>query len=262
MQGMRRPPVRPLLPARRSAIRRTASLADAPLSPENCLLAALPRHALRKLVPGFEAVDLRFGDVLFEPGEQITHVYFPGRALVSLLTLADGHLPLEVGLVGRDGMVGIPLILGAPISSVRMLVQGSGSALRMPAAAFLRHFRSDSRLQKALHGYTCTLMNQISQTAACNRFHNVEARLARWLLMTRDRVCTEAFRMTQEFLGHMLGVRRVGVTRAARSLQSRKLIRYARGNIIILDRVRLEASACQCYQVVRYGDDLPGTPTS
>jgi CRP-like cAMP-binding protein len=218
---------------------------------ENSLLAALPRKEYRLLLAGLESVTLTFGKVLYEPGETIRHVYFPDASLVSLLTLADGHLALEVGLIGRDGMVGVPLVLGHNVSTVRALVQGSGTAMRMPAAHFLKEFRVSLPLQREVYRYTHTLMAQISQTAACNRFHVVEARLARWLLMTHDRVKSDQFRMTHEFLGHMLGVQRVAVTNAAHALQKRKLIRYTRGNITVLDRKSLEAAACKCYQVVK-----------
>ncbi len=218
---------------------------------ENSLLAAVPSKEYRRLLAGLEPVTLTFGEVLYEPGETIGHVYFPGASLVSLLTLADGHLALEVGLIGREGMVGIPLVLGQNVSSVRALVQGSGTAMRMASARFLEEFRRSLALQEELYRYTHALMAQISQTAACNRFHVVEMRLARWLLMTHDRVKSDRFRMTHEFLGHMLGVRRVGVTKAAQVLQKRKLISYSRGDITVLDRSGLEAAACQCYDVVK-----------
>jgi CRP-like cAMP-binding protein len=218
---------------------------------ENSLLAAVPRKEYRRLAAGFEAVSLTFGEVLYEPGETIRHVYFPNKSLISLLTLADGHLALEVGLIGREGMVGIPLVLGHTVSSVRALVQGSGMAMRMSAARFRKEFRLSLPLQRELYRYTHSLMAQISQTAACNRFHVVETRLARWLLMTHDRVKSDEFRMTHEFLSHMLGVRRVGVTKAAHALQQRKLIDYHRGDITVLDRAGLEAAACECYEVVK-----------
>lgn len=217
---------------------------------ENSLLAAIPRRDHRVLSASLEPVELIFGDVLYEPMHTISHVYFPGTALVSLLTLADGHLALEVGLIGREGMVGLPLILGHTLSPVRALVQGTGSALRMAAAPFLRQFRDSPALQRELYRFTYALMSQISQTAACNRFHVVESRLARWLLMTHDRVKSDRFYMTHEFLGHMLGVRRVGVTKAAQALQLRGLIRYSRGNIEVLDRKGLEGAACACYGIV------------
>jgi CRP-like cAMP-binding protein len=225
---------------------------------ENSLLAAVPRKAYRSLRAGLEPVTLTFGEVLYEPGETIRHVYFPGASLVSLLTLADGHLALEVGLIGREGMVGIPLVLGHSASSVRALVQGTGTALRMASSRFHDEFRSCPPLQRELYRYVHALMAQISQTAACNRFHVVETRLARWLLMTHDRVKSDQFRMTHEFLGHMLGVRRVGVTRAAQALQTRDLIRYSRGDITVLDRAGLELAACECYKVVKDMHDGAG----
>jgi len=218
---------------------------------ENSLLAALPRRECLQLLAACEPVTLTFGEILYEPGETIRHVLFPGNALVSLLTLADGHLALEVGLIGRDGVVGIPLMLGQTVSAVRALVQGTGSAWRIGSARFLKETRRSLPLRRELYRYTHALMAQISQTAACNRFHVVEQRLARWLLMTHDRVKSDRFHLTHEFLGHMLGVRRVGVTRAAHALQERRLISYSRGDIVVLDRAGLEAVACACYQVVR-----------
>ena len=217
----------------------------------NNLLAALPRKSYQRLLPGLVPVDLAFGKVLYEPGKPIRDVYFPSQSLVSLLTVVEGHLALEVGLVGRDGMVGVPLALGIDASPVRALVQGGGTALRMNAARFRRELRRSPQLQRALHRYVYTLMAQISQTAGCNRFHVVEARLARWLLMTRDRVRSGEFRMTHQFLSHMLGVRRVGVTEAASALQRRKLIEYSRGNIRILDDRGLEKAACACSEGIK-----------
>ena len=222
-----------------------------PIAVASSLLATLPRRDYLRLLAGLEPVTLSFGEVLYEAGDPIRHVYFPGDSLVSLLTLADGHLPLEVGLVGHEGMVGVPLALGIDVSSARALVQGAGTAMRMTAARFRKEFRQSPPLQRELHRYTHVLMVQVTQTAACNRFHVVEARLARWLLMTRDRVRSEQFRMTQEFLAHMLGVRRVGVTKAAGALQQRKLISYNRGKIRILDPEGLEAASCRCYESVK-----------
>jgi CRP-like cAMP-binding protein len=217
----------------------------------NSLLAAVPRKEYRRLLGMLEPVTLTFGEVLYEPGDVIRYVFFPGVSLVSLLTLVDNHLALEVGLVGREGMVGIPLALGSGVSSIRALVQGAGVAMRMKSTHFLKELAQSLPLQRAIYRYTHTLMAQVAQTAACNRFHVVEERLARWLLMTRDRVQSNEFLMTQEFLSHMLGVRRVGVTKAAGQLQKMKLIEYSRGNIRIIDRHGLEAAACSCYRVVR-----------
>ena len=217
----------------------------------NSLLAALPPKERRRLVDEMEAVALTYGEVLYEPGAQIRHVYFPSDCIVSLLTLVDKHHALEVGLVGREGMVGIPLAMEITVSPVRALVQGTGTAMRMKAAPFLKAFRQSQALQRELHHYTYSLMAQITQTAACNRFHVVEARLARWLLMTHDRMSSSPFRLTQEFLSQMLGVRRVGVTKAARALQQENLISYSRGIINILDRKGLESACCSCYEIVK-----------
>lgn len=217
----------------------------------NQLLAALPLKAYTELLPGLSPVTLTFGDVLYEPQQLITHVYFPGDSMVSLLTLVEDHLALEVGLVGREGVVGAALALGVTHSPVRALVQGGGSAMRMDAGRFRSALRRSPPLQRGLLLYINTLMSQVTQTAACNRFHVVEARLARWLLMTRDRMGSSEFRMTQDFLAHMLGVRRVGVTEAAGALQQRKLIEYTRGVLRILDNGGLEAASCSCYEMVR-----------
>ena len=217
----------------------------------NSLLAAIPRKESRRLIDNMEQVALTYGDVLYEPGERIKHVYFPNDSIVSLLTLVDRHQALEVGLVGREGMVGIPLALEFHLSPVRALVQGKGTAMRMKTAPFLKEFRQSPALQRELHRYAYALMTQITQTAACNRFHVIEARLARWLLMTHDRIQTNPFQLTQIFLSHMLGVRRVGVSKAARTLQRNKLIDYSRGNIMILNRKGLESIACSCYAIVK-----------
>ena len=217
----------------------------------NSLLAALPRKAYQQMLSGLSPATLIFGDVLYQAGDAIQDVYFPSECLVSLLTPVDDHLALEVGMVGREGMVGVPLALGIGVSSVRALVQGGGPAQKMSAARFRKELRTNPALQNELNLYVHSLMAQISQTAACNRFHVVEARLARWLLMTRDRVRSGTFRMTHEFLSHMLGVRRVGVTEAATALQRRRLIEYSRGSIKILDHAGLEAASCSCYGIVR-----------
>jgi CRP-like cAMP-binding protein len=219
--------------------------------PANSLLAALPRQDYERMRAELEPVNLVYGEVLYEPGERVRHVYFPGDAHVSLLVVVDKANALEVGLVGREGMVGMSLALGVEDSPVRELVQGSGTALRMKAAAFLEELARCAPLQREVYRYAYAKLAQARQTAACNRFHQVEARLARWLLMTRDRVRTDHFHLTHEFLADMLGVRRAGVTNAAVTLQRRKLIRYRRGNISILDRNGLAAAACSCYEIVR-----------
>lgn len=217
----------------------------------NDLLGAMPRQAYRHMQTSLESVELSYGQVLYEPMGSIRHVYFPIDCLVSLLTAVDQNRTLEVGMVGNEGMVGMPMALGIRVSAVRALVQGSGTALRMTAARFRTEFKNNLPLQRALFRYNHLLMAQISQTAACNRFHDAEHRLARWLLMTSDRLHADEFLLTHEFLGHMLGVRRVGVTKAAGALHLRKLIDYSRGKIRILDREGLEEAACTCYRIVR-----------
>lgn len=202
---------------------------------QNPLLTHLPQKASARLRAELEPVSLKFGQVLYEPGKSIRHVYFPLNCLISLLTAVDRRRSLEVGMAGNEGMAGMPFILGIGVSGVRALVQGGGEALRMAAAPFRLEFDRNPPLQQALYRYMYALMAQISQTAACNRFHEAEPRLARWLLMTRDRVMSDGFPLTHEFLAHMLGFRREGVTEAASALKDRKLIDYQRGEIQILD---------------------------
>jgi hypothetical protein len=217
----------------------------------NRLLAALPVKDYQHLLPELEPVTLTFGDILFEPGENLCHVYFPNNSIISLLSAVGERELLEVGIVGNDGMAGLPVFMGVSKSRTRGLVQGEGSAFRMKAAALRKELSNGSALPKLLHRYTHSLLTQISQSAACNRFHLVNPRLARWLLMTHDRIEGDEFRLTQEFLSLMLGVRREGVTLAAGNLQKQKLIRYSRGRIRILDRAGLEAVTCKCYAVCK-----------
>lgn len=217
----------------------------------NRILASLPARDLRRLVAQLEPVELRFGQVLYEPGRTIRHVFFPLDCLVSLLTAVDRQRTLEVGLVGSEGMAGMPFILGVGTSGVRALVQGPGQALRMAATPFHVEFDRTPTLQQALYRYTYALMAQISQTAACNRFHETGQRLARWLLMTRDRVGADEFGLTQEFLAHMLGVRRAGVSEACAALRRRGLINYSRGLLQILDGPGLMRASCCCYRMVK-----------
>ena len=217
----------------------------------NRVLASLPAREYKRLQTHLEPIELKFGQALYEPGKAIRYVYFPIDCLISLLTAVDKRRTLEVGMVGNEGMAGMPFILGMGVSGVRAIVQGAGTALRMASAPFRIEFERNPSLQGALYRYTYALMAQVSQTAACNRFHEAEPRLSRWLLMTRDRVGSDEFPLTHEFLAHMLGVRREGVTEAASALKRRKLISYNRGKIRILDVRGLKASSCSCYQIVK-----------
>ncbi|MGA9031450.1 MAG: Crp/Fnr family transcriptional regulator [Sulfuricaulis sp.] len=221
------------------------------VSVPNRLLAALPRKDYQKLLPVLEPVKMAFEAVLYEPHAQIRHVYFPNDCFVSMLTTVDDDRAAEVGLIGSEGMIGVPVALGIAASPFRAVVQGGGTAMRMKIADFRRNFSNSTALRRELFLFTHLLMIQIAQTAACNRFHVVTQRMARWLLMTRDRVNSNEFRITQEFLALMLGVRRVCVTVAAGKLQERKLIGYRRGTITILDHSGLVAAACGCYKTVK-----------
>lgn len=219
----------------------------------NRLLASLPRKDRQRIVAGCEPVDLPLGAILAEPGERIRHVYFPTESFVSLTTPTDMGTTLEVGLVGNEGVLGISLILDVDVAPLHALVQGQGTALRMNTAPFRRELGQNRALERVMKRYLYVLLSQIAQTAACTHFHLIEARLARWLLMTHDRTHSDHFHITHEFLAFMLGVRRVGVTKAASALQAGGLIRYRRGDVTILDRGGLEAAACGCYAADKAG---------
>jgi CRP-like cAMP-binding protein len=217
----------------------------------NRLLAALPRKDYRKLLPVFEPVKLAFGQILYESQSQIHEVYFPNDCFVSMLTTVDADRAAEVGLIGPEGMIGVPMALGVAVSPFRAVVQGEGAAMRMTTADFRRNFSTSAALKREVFLFTHLLMIQIAQTAACNRFHVVTQRMARWLLMTHDRVNSNEFRITQEFLALMLGVRRVGVSVAMGALRERKIIAYRRGTITILDQGGLLEATCGCYKTVK-----------
>jgi CRP-like cAMP-binding protein len=221
----------------------------------NGLLDALPESDLRRMLAGCVTVELVFADVLYTPAERLSHVYFPTKSFISLIMPIDASSSLEVGLIGNEGMFGIPLVLGVDVSPVRAVVQGAGSALRMDAPDFCRELGRSPALQREMDRYVFVRLSQFAQTAGCTRFHVVESRLARWLLMTQDRAHADNFHITQEFLALMLGVRRVGVTKAASSLQKRNLIHYSRGDITVRDRRGLKAASCGCYKADRESYD-------
>jgi CRP-like cAMP-binding protein len=198
-----------------------------------------------------EPFPLVLKEVIYESGDLIRNVYFPASGIISLLAEVEDRATLEVGIVGREGMVGLPVFMGVKTSGNRAVVQGVGTALRMKATAFRKECENGGSFPRLLRRYTHSRMTQIAQGAACNRFHPIDARLARWLMMTRDRMGTDEFRLTQEFLSNMLGVRREGVNKAAGALQHQNLISYSRGHLLILDRVGLKAIACNCYGIIR-----------
>ena len=214
----------------------------------NRLLECLTRKDRAHLLDRCELVELTFPDVLAEPGDAMRHVYFPTGSFISLVTSAGANDHLEVALAGNEGIYGVPVALGVATSPVHALVQGSGAAWRMDAAAFRRELAFSAGLRTCINRYIYVLMSQLIHTAGCNRFHLVEQRVARWLLMTADRAHAPTFRITHEFLAYMLGVRRVGITEAASALQRRGLIGYTRGLVTVVDRAGLERAACSCYR--------------
>lgn len=213
----------------------------------NQLLASLPHQESARVLACCEPVDLVFGSILCEPEQALRHLYFPLTGFISLVITLRDHQPLEMGLIGNEGMLGATLVLGVNSLPMRAVVQGSGTALRISATDFRRELQECPELLRLLNRYLYVLMAQLSQTAACTHFHEIEPRLARWLLMTHDRAHADHFYLTHEYLADMLGVRRSGVTVAAGALQLRGLIHYTRGEISILDRKGLEAASCECY---------------
>jgi CRP-like cAMP-binding protein len=218
---------------------------------ENHLIELLPRQDRLRLLALCETVDLDLSAILGEAGMPTRHAYFPTEGFVSLVALTNGSPGVEVGMVGREGMVGVQLALGVTIAPLRTLVQGQGVAHRIGSASFRTELARSEALQRGLNRYLYVLMSQLATSAACLRFHMIGPRLARWLLMTQDRSHAKQFQVTQEFLAYMLGVRRVGITKAAGDLQRCGLIEYHRGDVTVLDRSGLEAAACACYAADR-----------
>ena len=214
---------------------------------ENHLIELLPRQPRLRLLALCERVELVQSEVLFEPGQTTRHVYFPLEGFISLVALSEGHAGVEVGMVGREGMLGAHLALGVATAPLHAVVQGAGAAWRIGSAAFSKELAASPGLKRLLDRYLYVLMAQLATSAQCVRFHLIGPRLARWLLMSQDRAHGDSFHVTHEFLSYMLGVRRVGITLAAGALQDGGLVRYHRGDFTVLDRAGLEAAACTCY---------------
>lgn len=213
----------------------------------NHLIERLPHKERRGLLACGMPVDLALGDILCEPDHYYRYVYFPLTGIISLVAAAHGHQPLEMGMIGNEGMLGATLVLGIRAAPLRGVVQGPGEALRVSVPQLQRRLRDSPGLLRTLNQYLYVSITQLSQTVTCNRFHEVEARLVRWLLMTRDRARTDHFYLTHQLLAEMLGVRRSAVTIAAGVLQRKGFIRYVRGNITVLSRRGLETASCECY---------------
>ncbi|QLE51225.1 Crp/Fnr family transcriptional regulator [Nostoc sp. C057] len=218
--------------------------------PANNLLAALPDSDYERLAPHLKLVSLSNRQILHEAGEPIAQVYFPNKAVVSIITTMEDGSTVEAGLVSNEGMVGIPVILGDSITTTTALVQIPDSAMQMDANIFRSEFNRGTALQNLLLRYVQGVYTQIAQGSACNRLHKLESRLARWLLTVSDRLESEEFPLTQEFISQMLGVRRAGVTEAANILSEAGIITYHRGQINILNREALEKTSCECYQII------------
>ena len=216
----------------------------------NRLLEDLPRKDRNRILQCSAPVDLDFGAILCEPGHDFPYAYFPLTGFISLVAKVGQHEPLEMGLIGNEGMLGATLVLGVSTAPLRGIVQGVGTALRISTPHLRRELRDSPALCRTLNRYLYVLMAQLAQTAVCTNFHEIDARLARWLLMTHDRAHADHFYLTQKFLADMLGVQRSAVTIAAGALQRRSLIRYSRGEITILSRKALEAASCECYAAV------------
>jgi CRP-like cAMP-binding protein len=218
---------------------------------ENRLLARLPEEELKRLLPHLEQTSFALGQVIYESGGQQSFIYFPTTAIISLLYMMEYGSSAEMGVAGKEGLVGVALFMGGQTAPNRAVVQSAGDALRMRTNVLQEEFARGGAFQRLLLRYTQALMTQMSQTAVCNRLHTVEQQLCRWLLLSRDRLNSDELIMTQELIANMLGVRREGVTHAAGRLQERGLISYVRGRITVLDRSGLEETVCECYRVVK-----------
>ncbi|MDB5859086.1 MAG: crp-like helix-turn-helix domain protein [Ramlibacter sp.] len=241
--------------ARRKIFRSAASRIGVPLSAidarGNALLAALPHECWERWVPRLETVELALGQVLYESGSRMNHLYFPTTAIVSLLYLMKDGASAEIAVVGSEGVVGVSLFMGGESTTSRAVVQTAGKGFRLPSPFLMDEFNQGGPVLHLLLRYTQALITQMAQTSVCNRHHSLDQQLCRWLLLSLDRLHTNELVITQELIANMLGVRREGVTEAAGNLQQAGLISYRRGHITVLDRVGLEKRSCECYRVVR-----------
>lgn len=223
-----------------------------PPSPtQNHLLAAVPAAEFDRLSPHLEPIPMPLGEVLYESGAQLHHVYFPTTAIVSLLYVLEDGASAEIAVVGNEGLLGISLFMGGDTTPSRAVVQSAGHGYRLKAELLKQEFNRAGPVLRLLLRYTQALITQMTQTAVCNRHHSIEQQLCRWLLLSLDRLSSDTLTMTQELIANMLGVRREGVTEAAGNLQRAGLIRYSRGRIEVLDRPGLEKTVCECYAVVK-----------
>ena len=218
---------------------------------KNRLLAALPRQEYERLAPHLEPTHLPRGKTIALTGDTLRYAYFPNNGMISLLSTSGGGEAIEVAMVGSEGFVGVPIILKVGVTPYWSMVQIQADAMRISASALGKEFDRGEQLHDLLLQYTHSLLAHVTQSAVCNRFHTVQERLCRWLLLSRDRVKSDTINLTQEFISQMLGTARTGVTMAAVPLQDAGLIRYRRGKITILDREGLESVACECYSIVR-----------
>ena len=218
---------------------------------KNLLLAALPEAELQRWLPHLEPVGLPLGQVLYESGSNLRHVYFPTSAIVSLLYVMENGASAEIAVVGNEGIIGISLFMGGESTPSRAVVQSAGEGFRLKAQLMKDEFNRAGPVMHLLLRYTQALITQMAQTAVCNRHHSLDQQLCRWLLLSIDRLSGDELVMTQELIANMLGVRREGVTEAAHKLMEAGLIRYARGHISVLDRAALEKRVCECYAVVK-----------
>ncbi|MCM0613145.1 Crp/Fnr family transcriptional regulator [Marinobacter sediminum] len=226
-------------------------MTEAPCPEQNHLLAEIPEHSKSRVFQSLRLVELKLGDVIYESDQPIEFVYFPTNCIISLLYVMRSGASAEISVIGNEGLVGVSVVLGGSSTPNRAIVQSSGYAYQMPVAELEQEFNASADLRVLTLRYTQALITQMSQTAVCNRHHSIDQQLCRWLLLSLDRLQGNQLDMTQELIANMLGVRREGVTEAARKLQKLGIIQYKRGHIKVIDRKRLEEMSCECYDVVK-----------